>query len=134
MGRSILAILSGVVTIGVLAVGSDSLMRRISPSAFDANGFTLDVTVLLVMAVYTVVFSAAGGWVTAVLARRRDLRDVLILAGLQFVMTLAANVMLWDPRLLWYYGLGLVTSTAAIAAGGWMRIRSVTTPTASPVS
>jgi hypothetical protein len=49
-----------------------------------------------------------GGWVTAVVARRADLRDVWILAGLQSAMTLAANVMLFDRRLLWFYGLGLL--------------------------
>jgi len=134
MGRSILSIAAGVATIAVLAGGADFAMGKIFPSALDAKGFTLDSTVLLVMVVYIAVFSAAGGWITALVARRQDMRDVLILAGLQFVMTLAANVMLWDSRLLWFYGMGLVTTPAAIAAGGWMRIRRVPVPTASPAS
>jgi hypothetical protein len=64
------------------------------------------------------VFSAFGGWTTAIVARRKDLRDVFILAGLQFVMTLAANVMLFDSRILWYYALLLVLTVPAVVAGG----------------
>jgi hypothetical protein len=99
MGRSILAIVAGVVTITVLAVGGDAAMRQVVASAFDANGFSDKLPVLLAMLVYMTVFSGVGGWVTA-LVTRAGLRDVWILAGLQFVMTLAANIMLFDRRLL----------------------------------
>jgi hypothetical protein len=79
------------------------------------------VPVLLVMVLYTTAFSALGGWVTALVSRRKDLRDVFFLAGLQFVMTLAANVMLFDSRILWYYGLSLALTIPAIIAGGRLR-------------
>jgi lysylphosphatidylglycerol synthetase-like protein (DUF2156 family) len=116
MKRSILAVFCGVLTIGVLALAGDSLMRRIVPAAFDANGSTTISWVLLVTLVYTVLFSALGGWVTARISR--TWRDVIILAGLQFVMTLAANVVLFERSLLWYYAAVLVLGTVAILAGG----------------
>jgi hypothetical protein len=96
--------------------------RQVSPSAFDANGFSDKLPVLLAMLVYMTVFSGVGGWVTAVVSRTGQ-RDVRILAGLQFVMTLAANVMLFDRRLLWFYGVGLLLTPVAIVAGGRLRER-----------
>ena len=59
-----------------------------------------------------------AGWMTAALTRRADFRDVLILAALQFAMTLAVNVMLFDRRLAWFYGLTLILPPLAIVAGG----------------
>jgi hypothetical protein len=90
-------------------------------NAFDANGFSEGVPVLWAMATYTALFSALGGWVTAAVARRTDLRDVWILAGLQLVVTLAANMVLYDRRILWFYGVILVLTPAAIVVGGRIR-------------
>ena len=122
MIRSVLAIVAGVVTIGVLAGAGDSVMGLVVRGAFDAHGFSGNSKVLLAMLVYMTVFSWFGGWVTAWIARRGDLRDVRILAGIQFVMTLAANVMLYDRRLLWFYAAGLVLTIPAIVAGGHWRL------------
>lgn len=123
MGRSILAILAGVVTIGVLSAAGDAAMRSLAADAFDANGFSDRVPVLVPMIVYIALFSGLGGWVTAAIARRTDLRDVWILAGLQLIMTLVANVLLYDRRLLWFYGVTIVLSMAAIVVGGRIRAR-----------
>jgi hypothetical protein len=123
MRRRILAILAGILTIGVLSVGGDAVMRHFAAGAFDASGFSDRVPVLLAMIAYTTVFSALGGWVTAAVARRTDLREVWILAGLQFVMTLIANTVLFDRRLLWFYGVGVVLASGAIVVGGRIRVR-----------
>lgn len=121
MKRSILAIVAGVVAIDTLALAGDLVTVWIAPGAFDARGFSDNLVVLLAMLGYTSVFGGLGGWVTATLARRSDLRDVWILAGIQFAVTLAANVMLYDRRLLWFYAAGQVVTLAAILAGGRIR-------------
>jgi|SRR5271157_111458 len=118
MKRSILAIVAGVVTIAVLAGASDSVTGMVAKGAIDAHGFSDNPKVLLAMLVYMTVFSGLGGWVTGRIAQRSDLRDVWILAALQFVMTLAANVALYDRRLVWFYAAGLVLTIRAIVAGG----------------
>jgi hypothetical protein len=69
MTRSILPVLSGVVTICVLVVCGDQLMPRLFRGAFDAQGFPTNAGALAVMLAYTVVFAAIGGWVTASLSR-----------------------------------------------------------------
>jgi hypothetical protein len=118
MWRSIRAVFSGVAAITVLAIGADAIVQRVIPDAFDARGFSDNVTVLLTMLVYMTAFSGVGGWATAAVSRRSDLRDVWILTGLQLVMTLAANIAMWDRRLLWFYAFGLVLTPVAILIGG----------------
>jgi hypothetical protein len=119
MKRTILSILAGLVTIDVLALGGDYLTRMLAPGAFDANGFSQNTTVLLAALAYSIVFSAFGGWVTGTLSRRPDRRDVLILAGFQFALTLAANIMLSAATPLWYH-IATVLAPAAIIVGGRM--------------
>jgi Ca2+/Na+ antiporter len=122
MKRSILAIVTGVVLIDTLALAGDLVTERIAPGAFDARGFCDNPVVLGAMLAYTAVFCGLGGWVTARLARRSDMRDVRILAAIQLAVTLAANFMLYDRRLLWFYAAGLVVTLAAIVAGGRWRL------------
>jgi hypothetical protein len=120
--RSILAIVIAVVTMAVLAGSADLVMERAMSHAFDAKGFSADPTVLSIMLAYVTAFSGLGGWIAALISRRTDLRDVLILAGLQFVMSTISSVMLFDRRLFWYYLLTIVLPVLAIVAGGWLRI------------
>jgi hypothetical protein len=118
MKRSVLAIFCGVAIIGVLSLGADSAVRGIASGAFGADGFSAEGGLLLIMLGYTSFFSGIGGWVTAAISRRPDQRDIRILAGLQFLFTLAANIMLWDRRLAWFYAAGLVLTPISILLGG----------------
>jgi hypothetical protein len=121
MVRSTAAVISGVFTILVLVVIADAATARMVPGAFDAKGFSTSVPVLLAVLAYTIAFSTAGGWMTAFISCRQSLRDVYILAALQFAATLAANVMMYDRRFLWFYALGLLSTPVAIIAGGRLR-------------
>lgn len=120
MKRTILAILGGLVTIDVLSLAGDAVTRKVAPSAFDADGLTHNLAVLLITMVYTILFCGLGGWAAARISRREDRRDVLILAGLQFLMTLAAVVMQYASSMLWYYATLLVLGTVAIVGGGFI--------------
>lgn len=133
MGRSIFAVLAGIVTIAILSFSADAIIERVAAGAFDSRGITESAPVLLTMTVYSVIFSALGGLVTAAISRRSNLGDVLILAGIQFVVTLVANTVLFDRRMLWYYVVGVTTSTAAIVLGGWLFQRSTSLAAARAV-
>jgi hypothetical protein len=132
MKRSALAIVCGVLSIGIPVLAGDQLLPRVFPGAFDANGFTTNSIALAVMLVYTVVFSAFGGWVTALISRRVDALDIWVLASLQFVMTLVSNAMLWDSRLAWFYAIGALLTLVSIVLGG--RMRGLAAPAATRAS
>jgi hypothetical protein len=119
--RSAAAIVAGIVTIGVLALGADELTRRLAPEAFDAKGFTDNATVLLAMGLYGTAISALGGFLTALLGRGR--RDVWILAVLQTAATALAMALQFDRRFAWFYAATLALTPCAIAVGGWLRSR-----------
>jgi hypothetical protein len=122
--RSAAAIVAGIVTIGVLALGADELTRRLAPEAFDAKGFTDNPAVLLAIALYTTAISALGGFLTALLSPATSVkRDVWILAVLQTAATALAMALQFDRRLAWFYAATLILTPLAIAAGGWLRAR-----------
>jgi len=123
MKRSVVSIITGLAAIDLLALAGDSVLERLDPDAYDAMGFTTDTDVLLISLLYTTLFAALGGWIAAKIGRREDLRDTWILAGIQFLMTLTASVMLFDLRMLWYYLASLVLSAAGILAGGRLGTR-----------
>jgi hypothetical protein len=130
MGRSILAVLAGVLTMGMLSGAGSKAMEHFAAGAFSTSafsfstGFSPAAPVWWVIIAYTTVVAGVGGWITALVSRRKDLRDVLILAGLELVMGIMGAALLFDRRLLWFYSVMLVFITAAIVTGGWIRSRS----------
>src|SRR5258708_31366100 len=127
--RSAAAIVAGIVTIGVLALGADELTRRLAPEAFDAKGFTDNATVLLAIALYTIAISALGGFLTALLSpvpSRR--RDVWILAALQTVATGLAITLPFARPLTWFRTASLALAPPSIASAGWLRPRRRKSP------
>lgn len=127
MGRSILAVLAGVLTMGMLSGAGSKAMEHFafSTSAFSfSTGFSPAAPVWWVIIAYTTVVAGLGGWVTALVSRRKDLRDVLILTGLELVMGIVGTALLFDRRILWFYTVMLAFITAAIVTGGWIRTRS----------
>ncbi|MGO8786198.1 MAG: hypothetical protein ACLQVL_02280 [Terriglobia bacterium] len=129
MPRSILAVLAGVLTMGMLSAAASKAMQHFAAGAFSAtafsstSGFSPAAPVWWLIIAYTTVAAGLGGWITALVSRRNDLRDVFILAGLEFVMGVAGAALLFDWRLLWFYCVLLVFITAAIVTGGWLRTR-----------
>ncbi len=123
MLRSILAVIAGSVVWMITALGMDSILMALAPSLFDANGRVESVPALLFMAFYSVLFSILGGYVTALLARRRELLHAFILGLLQLAMGIAATIKFWDTAPLWFHLLILVLLVPANVFGGQLRIR-----------
>lgn len=111
MARSILAVVTGIVAIAVLAFSADGI-------AWLMKVETTSLPFLWISIAYTAMFSGVGGAVTAKIARGSGFRDALILAGIQFAAGVVAVVSLFQPSLLWYYPVNLVLSTGAIIACG----------------
>jgi len=122
MLRSILAIIAGSVAWMVTALGMDALLMAIAPHWFSANGKVESVPLLLFMMAYSLSFSVLGGYVTALVARRKELQHALALGVLQFAMGFAATIKFFDTAPLWYHVLFLTLLIPAILIGGQLRM------------
>ena len=122
MLRSILAVIAGSVVWMITALGTDSVLMALAPAWFDGNGRVESVPVLLFMAFYSLLFSVLGGYVTALLARRREVLHAFILGLLQLAMGIAATVKFYDTAPFWYHALFLVLLVPANVLGGQLRV------------
>ena len=122
MLRSILAIIAGSVAWMVTALGMDAVLMALAPQFFDGNGKVESLPLLLFMMAYSLSFSVLGGYVTAFVAKRKELQHALALGMLQFAMGLAATVKFFDTAPLWYHVLFLTLLIPAILIGGRLRM------------
>ncbi len=89
IGRSVLAVFAGLITVIVLSVGVDALLH--ATKVFPPPDQPMYSTSLLMLALsYRAVFTAVGGYVTARLAPRAALTHVVVLAGVGLVLGLLA--------------------------------------------
>ena len=70
MARSILAIVTGFIVIGVLAFGTDAALRLAAPGAFGPDGRVNSVPLLLFTQLYVFVYAVAGCYLAAWIAGR----------------------------------------------------------------
>lgn len=122
MMRSILAVLTALVVVPCLAGLGDRVVQIAKPHAFDSGVFGTDPGLLWLTLVYVTLFAGVAGWLAALISRRADLRDVWILAGIQFVLTIVATVFNKQSPGLWYCAMCAIFPPAAIVAGGWTRV------------
>lgn len=122
MLRSIIAVIAGSVVWMVTALGMDALLMTFMPSWFGANGKTESVPLLLFMMSYSLLFSVLGGFVTAFIARRNEVRHALVLGVLQLAMGIMATVKFYDTAPLWFHVTFLLLLVPANILGGWLRL------------
>ena len=125
MLRSIVAIVVGFVVIAALAMGTDMLVLRAFPAAFNDAGVTNDLSILMLMAAYVAVYAITGCYVTARLAPDRPMRHALILGALGLAMNIAATISLWGTAPAWYHILNLLLVMPYAWVGGRIRERQL---------
>jgi hypothetical protein len=122
MLRSIVAIIAGSIAWMLTALGMDAVLMALAPAWFGANGRVESVALLLFMMTYSLSFSVLGGYVTALIARRKEMQHAFALGVLQFAMGLVATIKLFDTAPLWYHVLFLTLLIPAILIGGQLRL------------
>ncbi len=124
--RSILAVVAGFLSIGVLSVGADLLLWRMMPGAFDPNGRVESTGVLLGMQLYVAVFAITGCYLAARLAGRSPMRHAMILGALGLAFNVAGTVARWDHAPAWAHvlALALVLPYAWVGGCGCARSRA----------
>lgn len=74
---------------------------------------------------YGFLCAVAGGWVTAVIARREEVRHAMFLAGLVLLMGIVSIILSNASEPLWYQIANTTVILPAILLGGYLRLRQV---------
>ena len=130
--RSALAIVVGFVLIGALSVGTDLLLIRALPDAYDAAGRTTDPWLLALTLGYVGVFATVGCYVAARLAPGRPMAHALALGLLGLALNVVVSVATWGTHPRWYLVAGLATTMLWAWLGGRLRERELARPGARP--
>jgi peptidoglycan/LPS O-acetylase OafA/YrhL len=114
MTRSALAILAGILVLTVTSFAIEAVANPAMIQNVPARIFTLAYTMLCV---------AAGGYTTAWLARRSEVRHAVIMGVIEAVFTVAAMLALPGHAPLWSWIAGIVLVVPAAWFGGWIRAK-----------
>ena len=120
LGRSVVAVIAGLVATFVLSLGVDGLLH--ASGIFPPWGQPMSDALFVVATSYRLVFNAFGCYLAARLAPRLPLRHAMILGGVGFAFSLAATVGTWNkgpefgPH--WYPVLLIATALPCAWIGG----------------
>jgi peptidoglycan/LPS O-acetylase OafA/YrhL len=109
-----------------LSLGTDAIMH--ASGVFPPWGEPMTNGLFAWAAAYRVVYTALGGYVTAALAPRRPMGQVMALGAIGTIAALAGVVATWNagpafgPK--WYPILLVVTALPCVWTGGVLRLRT----------
>jgi hypothetical protein len=119
MVRSALAILAGIVVLTVasfaIEAAVDPLLLHMFPRVLpNREAMSQNLAATLLQWTYTALSIAAGGYVTARLARRREVLHAVIMGGIEVGFTVWAMVALPNeaPLRNWIVGMALIVPAA----------------------
>lgn len=122
MVRSILAVIAGSALWTALWIGSNALLAALFPAQYQAEKKDYP-PMLLSLIVLSLIFSILAGYVTAQLAKRKEMAHVLGLGVLQLAMGIAAQLANFDALPLWYHISFLLLLIPGNLLGGVLQTR-----------
>ena len=127
LGRSLFALLVGMLTAALLSLGTDLLMHKLG--LFPPLGQQVSNPMLLVATVYRTVYGVFGAYLAARLAPHSPMTHALVLGMIGFVVSLAGAVVTWNmgpaygPH--WYPVILIVLAIPTAWVGGKLRTAQV---------
>jgi hypothetical protein len=127
--RSILAVVAGFVLTMVLSFGTDALLALALPGMV-SHGQPTPTPILVLALAYVFFYSIVGGYVTAFVAGRAELKHGLVLGSIFLILGLGAvlvailapaSVPEGEQPPLWYGVSCLVLALPGPVAGAWLR-------------
>jgi drug/metabolite transporter (DMT)-like permease len=94
IGRSILAVLAGLVVGAALSIGTDIVLH--TAGIFPPLGRLMADSLLLLATAYRTIYSVLGAYITARLAPNRPMQHALVLGALGLVVCLIGVVTTWN--------------------------------------
>jgi len=122
IGRSILAVLAGIVVGAALSLGTDALLKAFG--VFPKLGNQMSDPLFLLATAYRIVYGILGSYVIARLAPDRPMQHALIGGVLGLVVSIIGAVVTWNRDLgPHWYPIGLaVTALPCAWVGGKLRL------------
>lgn len=128
LGRSILAVLAGLVLNAVLSTATDVLLSLIGvfpPLSEYGQANSFNDSMLALALLYRTLFGVLGCYVTARLAPRRPMFHSLILGGVGFAIGVAGAITMWNVSSAWYAIAIIAVTLPAAWIGGSLAQRRV---------
>lgn len=94
IGRSIAAVLAGLVVGAALSIATDMVLH--ATSVFPPLGRPMADSLLLLATVYRTIYSVLGAYLTARIAPHRPMQHALVLGSLGLVVCLIGLVFTWN--------------------------------------
>lgn len=127
MMRSVLAVLAGILALSLTSFAiewaTDAWILQTIPDALSKGAAWPGVLRKLFMSAYTTLCVACGGYVTALVARRSEVRHAVIMGAIQMAMTAWAMVEFRDKAPLWSWIAGIALTVPAAWCGGMVRAK-----------
>ena len=125
MLRSITAIVVGVVVLIGTALLTDAILLKLFPAITDANGRVTSAAVAFLIMSYALAYCVLAGYVTALVARRREVAHALVLGVVLVLLLIYPTIKAWDTTPVWYHvALFVLTVPACVAGGRWRALRN----------
>jgi peptidoglycan/LPS O-acetylase OafA/YrhL len=124
MLRSILSIVVGIVVLIGTALLTDAILLKLFPAITDAQGRVTSTAVAFLLMAYSLAYCVLAGYVTALVARRREVAHALVLGVVLVLMLIYPTITSWDTTPVWYHvALFVFTAPACVAGGRWRALR-----------
>lgn len=121
--KSVLAVLAGAVTIGVLHTGTDMLLEASGVFPPSSAPAALDPLYLGAAVAYRNLYNVLGGYLTARLAPARPRMHAAVLGVIGVLLNLAGGYVMWSIGAHWYPVTLAILALPATWLGGWLASR-----------
>jgi uncharacterized membrane protein (DUF485 family) len=118
--KSVWAVFAGILVNGVFSTATDAILEK-------AGIFTRPETgwMLVVALAYRLMYTFAGGYVTARLSPDRPMKHVIILGTIGTTLCILGAIVQWDLSENWYAIALAVTAFPVTWMGGSLRMRQL---------
>ncbi len=122
MFRSVIAIITGYISLSLLVITSFAIIMVIIPDAIPEPGAVPATSFLILILILGLFFAVIGGYLTALIAQRMHFKHVIFLAGIVLGMGILNLFAEYGTLPFWYLLIQIFTGIIGVLAGGKLRL------------
>lgn len=122
MIRSVVAVIVGDLIWGFLWVSANSVVATSFPSSLSEGGRFEHMPTLLFFVFFSIALSILAGYLTALIAGRREIAHAIALGILQLAIGIMVTAQNYDLAPLWYHIVFLLLLIPGNISGGYFRV------------